>query len=577
MLNFFRQKTGSFKSDLLSGLTVALALVPEAIAFAFVAGVSPLVGLYSAFFMGLLTAIFGGRPGMISGATGAMAVVIGGAASLVAIHGVEYLFPTVILCGILQILIGVARLGKLIRMVPHSVMLGFVNGLAIVIGLAQLGSFKTLSSEGALVFLQGASLYWMLGLVGLTMAIIWLLPKMTQAVPASLAAILVVTLISVGVNQSSRVDGQSVNTLATVGDMLATNSKYQQVKELTGHDDGHGTSKAKTKSFAELPAETQVAVSEIVESEASAGIAGGLPTLYFLDADMNVPLNLETLWIILPFAVVLCGVGLIESLMTLTLIDEITETRGQGNRECVGQGLANVVCGLFGGMGGCAMIGQSLINVNSGGRGRLSGITAAVCLLMFVLFLSPWIEQIPMAALVGVMFMVVIGTFEWASLKMLRRMPAADTLVMIFVAGYTVLMHDLASAVILGVIISSLVFAWNHATHLGADVKHNEFGCKIYQLHGPLFFASTSSFKELFEVNDDPEDVVIDFYYTRVYDQSGIEAINMLAERYQAGGKRLHLTHLSPECRSLLNKAGDLVEVNMSEDPQYHVATDRLA
>jgi len=576
MLNFFRQQSGSFKSDLLSGLTVALALVPEAIAFAFVAGVSPLVGLYSAFFIGLLTAIFGGRPGMISGATGAMAVVIGGTASLVAIHGVEYLFPTVILCGILQIVIGIARLGKLIRMVPHSVMLGFVNGLAIVIGLAQLGSFKTLSSEGALVFLQGASLYWMLGLVALTMAIIWLLPKMTQAVPASLAAILLVTLISVGVNQSSRGDGQSSNILATVGDMLATNSKYQQVTELTGDHDGHGASNAERKSFSDLPAETQVAVTDIVESEVSAGIAGGLPTLYFLDPEMKVPLNLKTLWIILPFAIVLCGVGLIESLMTLTLIDEITETRGQGNRECIGQGVANVVCGLFGGMGGCAMIGQSLINVNSGGRGRLSGITAAVCLLMFVLFLSPWIEQIPMAALVGVMFMVVIGTFEWASLKMFRRMPMADMLVMVLVAGYTVFMHDLASAVILGVIVSALVFAWQHATHMGADVKYNEYGSKIYQLHGPLFFASVSSFKEMLKVAEDPDDVVIDFYYSRVYDQSGLEAINVMADKYEAAGKRLHLTHLSPECQELLDRAGDLVEINVSEDPHYHVATDRL-
>ncbi len=581
MLNFFRQRSGSFKSDILSGLTVALALVPEAIAFAFVAGVSPLVGLYSAFFIGLLTAILGGRPGMISGATGAMAVVIGGAASLVAIHGPEYLFPTVILCGILQIVIGVARLGKLIRMVPHSVMLGFVNGLAIVIGLAQIGSFKTLSSEGALVFLQGPALYWMLGLVGLTMLIIWLLPKFTQAVPASLAAILVVTMISVGVNQSFKTENNRGNTLATVGDMLATNSKDVEIQKLKGVDAHGHTAKASGSAesgYASLsPEEQKAAVAAIVDSESKAGIAGGLPMLYFLNPEYQVPLNLETLWIILPFAVVLCGVGLIESLMTLSLIDEITETRGQGNRECIGQGIANVVCGLFGGMGGCAMIGQSLINVNSGGRGRLSGITAAVCLLMFVLFLSPWIEQIPMAALVGVMFMVVIGTFEWASLKMFRRMPLADNLVMIFVAAYTVLMHDLASAVILGVIISSLVFAWKHATHIGADIKHNKYGSKIYQLHGPLFFASVSSFKDLFEVSDDPDDVVIDFYYTRVYDQSGIEAINLLSEKYHAGGKRLHLTHLSPECRTLLKRAGDLVEINLSEDPQYHVATDRLA
>ena len=573
MLNFFRRRTGNFKTDILSGLTVALALVPEAIAFAFVAGVSPLVGLYSAFFIGLLTAIFGGRPGMISGATGAMAVVIGGTASLVAVYGVEYLFPTVILCGILQIVIGVARLGKLIRMVPHSVMLGFVNGLAIVIGLAQLGSFKTLADNGTLEFLGGTPLYWMMGLVALTMAIIWLLPKVTQAVPASLVAILTVTLISVGVNQSFKSDNQPRNILATVGDMLETNSKAAQIKELTGVD-AHGHAIATPDDISEE--ERLLAVAAVLGSESDTGIAGGLPTLYFLGSEKQAPLNFETLRIIFPFAIVLCGVGLIESLMTLTLIDEITETRGQGNRECIGQGVANVVCGMFGGMGGCAMIGQSLINVNSGGRGRLSGITAAICLLAFVLFLAPWIEQIPMAALVGVMFMVVIGTFEWASLKMFKRMPMSDVLVMVFVAGYTVFMHDLASAVILGVIISALVFAWQHATHIGADIKFNQHGSKIYQLHGPLFFASVSSFKDMFVVAEDPDDVVIDFYYTRVYDQSGLEAINTLAEKYQSEGKRLHLTHLSPECKKLLDNAGDLVEINVSEDPHYHVATDRL-
>ena len=304
-------------------------------------------------------------------------------------------------------------------------------------------------------------------------------------------------------------------------------------------------------------------------------MSGGLPKLFFLEYSM-VPMNWETLRIIFPFAIILCGVGLIESLMTLALIDEITETRGQGNRECMGQGLANIICGMFGGMGGCAMIGQSLINVNSGGRGRLSGVVAAVCLLMFVLFLAPLIEQIPMAALVGVMFMVVIGTFEWASLKMFHRMPASDMFVMVLVAGYTVVMHDLATAVILGVIVSALVFAWQHATHIAADVKTNEFGSRIYQLHGPLFFASVTSFKDMFDVSSDPDDVVIDFYYTRVYDQSGLEAINWLAEKYESCGKRLHLTHLSPECRKLLDKAGDLVEINLSEDPQYHVATDRL-
>ena len=526
---------------------------------------------------------------MISGATGAMAVVVVG---LVAMHGVEYLFPTVILCGLFQMLVGFARLGKLIRMVPHPVMLGFVNGLAIVIGLAQLGSFKTLSPEGTLVYLQGQPLGLMLLLVGITMAIIWLLPKLTRAVPSSLAAILVVTVAAIVINRSVETENGE-NVLATVGDMLRTNSL---AAELAKPDVVSGESQteqapegftitsdmtvaeiaAASQAFEEAAAEQRAsAVADAKNNSEPAGISGGLPQLFFFQYK-TVPMTWETLKIIFPFAIVLCGVGLIESLMTLTLIDEITETRGKGNRECVGQGIANVICGLFGGMGGCAMIGQSLINVNSGGRGRLSGITAAVCLLLFVLFLSPWIEQIPMAALVGVMFMVVIGTFEWASLKMFQRMPRTDVFVMVLVAGYTVLMHDLATAVILGVIVSALVFAWQHATHIAADKKFNEFGSRIYQVHGPLFFASVTSFKGMFDVNEDPDDIVIDFYYSRVYDQSGLEAINWLAEKYQAAGKRVHLTHLSPECRQLLNSAGDLVEINVSEDPQYHIATDRL-
>ena len=560
MLNFFRLQSGSLKNDFLSGITVSLALVPEAIAFAFVAGISPLIGLYSAFFIGLITALFGGRPGMISGATGAMAVVV---VSLVSMHGIEYLFPTVILCGLLQIAIGLGRLGKLIRMVPHPVMLGFVNGLAIVIGLAQVNSFQTIK-DGKLGFVQGTQLWLMLGLVGLTMAIIWLLPKLTRAVPASLVAILSVTLIAFVINSRTSTE---MNFVATVGDMLKTNSIAAT----------HNSSKDIASPQGKVTPPQQPAQTQVTNQAAGVhGISGGLPQLFFLEYSM-VPLNWNTLSIIFPFAIVLCGVGLIESLMTLTLVDEITETRGKGNRECIGQGTANIVCGLFGGMGGCAMIGQSLINVNSGGRGRFSGITAAICLLLFVLFLSPLIEQIPMAALVGVMFMVVIGTFEWASLKMFHRMPASDMMVMVLVAGYTVFMHDLATAVILGVIVSALVFAWQHATHMGADIKFNEFGSKIYQFHGPLFFASVSSFKEMLNPVADPDDVVLDFYYSRVYDQSGLEAIHSMAGKYEALGKRLHLTHLSPECRSLLAKAGDLVEINISEDPQYHVATDRLA
>ena len=568
MLNFFSPQSGSLKNDFLSGVTVSLALVPEAIAFAFVAGVSPLIGLYSAFFIGLITALFGGRPGMISGATGAMAVVV---VSLVSMHGIEYLFPTVILCGLLQIAIGLGRLGKLIRMVPHSVMLGFVNGLAIVIGLAQVNSFQTIR-DGELGFVQGTQLLLMLGLVGLTMAIIWLLPKITRAVPASLVAILSVTLIAFVINSD---EPSEMNVVATVGDMLKTNSiaATHTTPKSTAKNNIAIQHKGDPPQQPEQGLGQPKAASKPVETS---GISGGLPQLFFFEYSM-VPLNWNTLSIIFPFAIVLCGVGLIESLMTLTLVDEITETRGKGNRECIGQGTANLICGLFGGMGGCAMIGQSLINVNSGGRGRLSGITAAVCLLLFVLFLAPLIEQIPMAALVGVMFMVVIGTFEWASLKMFHRMPASDMMVMVLVAGYTVFMHDLATAVILGVIVSALVFAWQHATHMGADIKFNEFGSKIYQFHGPLFFASVSSFKEMLNPAADPDDVVLDFYYSRVYDQSGLEAIHSMAGKYETLGKRLHLTHLSPECRSLLAKAGDLVEINISEDPQYHVATDRLA
>lgn len=575
MLNFFRLQSATMKDDVLSGLTVALALVPEAIAFAFVAGVSPLIGLYSAFFIGLITAVFGGRPGMISGATGAMAVVV---VTLVASHGIEYLFPTVILCGLLQVTVGLLRLGKLIRMVPHSVMLGFVNGLAIVIGLAQLGSFKTLSASGDLAFLQGTQLWIMLALVALTMSIIWLLPKYTSAVPASLAAILVVTGISVVVNQSiSTTNGE--NVLATVGDMLRTNAKAELIADARAQL-GEGEPSITLVHATPFSATSEVIDASQVEllasiGEVDASIEGGLPLPFFLEHAM-VPFTSETLAIIFPFAIVLCGVGLIESLMTLTLIDEITQTRGRGNKECIGQGAANIICGLFGGMGGCAMIGQSLINVNSGGRGRLSGIVAAVCLLLFVLFLAPWIEQIPMAALVGVMLMVVIGTFEWASLKMVGKMPKTDVFVMVFVTAYTVVMHDLASAVILGVVISALAFAWKHATHIGVDVKYNQFGSKIYQLHGPLFFASVSSFKEMFDPASDPSDVVIDFYYTRVYDQSGLEAINALAEKYESLGKRVHLTHLSSECRTLLDRAGEFCEINLSEDPQYHVAADRL-
>jgi len=583
MLNLFAFRERNLKNDILSGITVALALVPEAVAFAFVAGVSPVIGLYSAFFLGLLTAIFGGRPGMISGATGAMAVIV---VTLVAQHGIEYLFPAVMLCGLIQVLVGVGRLGMLIRMVPHSVMLGFVNGLAIVIFTAQFGSFQTVNSLGKLTYIHGTALWFMLSLTALTMAIIWLLPQFTKAIPASLVAILVVTGIATALNHTLDQKFAAENqhrVILTVGDLLLTNAKAKAVLAASGttpldpHVDSHGVDSHGVRQESPTPdAEAMAQIKSTMQNvnADSVSLSAGLPRPFLLDYALP-PLTLATLWIIFPYAFILAAVGLIESLMTLTLVDEITETRGRGNRECIGQGIANLVCGLFGGMGGCAMIGQSLINVNSGGRGRLSGIVAAVCLLMFVLFLAPWIEMIPMAALVGVMFMVVIGTFEWASLRMIRKVPLTDYFVMVLVAGYTAIMHDLATAVVIGVVASALIFSWQHAKHLGVDIKYNEFGSKIYQLHGPLFFASVTSFKDLFDPKHDPHDVVIDFYYTRVYDQSGLEAINSLAEKYEQNGKRLHLTHLSPECRELLDRAGDLVEVNLSEDPQYHVATER--
>ncbi len=505
------------KNDLLSGLTVALALVPEAVAFAFVAGVEPLVGLYAAFMMGLVTAVVGGRPGMISGATGAMAVVM---VALVAQHGVQYLFASVIVAGLIQIMAGMLRLGKFIRLVPHPVMLGFVNGLAIVIFLAQLKQFQVPGEAGALVWMTGPSLWTMLGLIALTMAISYFLPKLTVAVPASLVAILSVTGLVILLDLDAR----------TVQDVL---------RDMTGN--------------------------------AGATIAGSLPH-FTIPA---VPFNLETLKIILPYSIILAGVGLIESLLTLTLIDELTETRGRGNRECVGQGVANSINGLFGGMGGCAMIGQSMININSGGRGRLSGISAALFLLSFILFGASLIEMIPVAALVGIMFMVVLGTFEWASFRLLGKIPLADTFVGILVAVVTVF-SDLAIAVVVGVIVSALVFAWEHAKQMGAKSFVDEHGIKIYELHGPLFFGSIHAFHELFDPKNDPQEVMVDFYDARVADHSGLEAIDTLADRYARAGKTLHLKHLSADCLGLLKKAGDLVEVNLMEDPKYHVADNRV-
>ncbi|VAX00169.1 Sulfate permease [hydrothermal vent metagenome] len=498
-----------FRNEILSGLTVALALVPEAVAFAFVAGVEPLVGLYAAFMVGLLAAIFGGRPGMISGATGAMAVVM---VALVAQHGVQYLFAAVVLTGIIQMGAGVLRLGKFIRIVPHPVMLGFVNGLAIVIFLAQLQHFQVSLEDGSSEWMSGTSLMLFGGLIILTMFITHYLPKLTGAFPASLAAILVVSALVIGFGLPT----------SSVGDL--------------------------------------------------ASIKGEFPTFSLPD----VPFNLQTLWIILPYSIILAAVGLIESLLTLTLIDEVTNTRGRGNRECIGQGIANTTTGLFGGMGGCAMIGQSMININSGGRQRLSGVAAALFLLIFILFASPLIERIPVAALVGVMFIVVLATFEWSSLRIIRKIPLTDAFVLILVSAVTVY-TDLAVAVVVGVIVSALAFAWEHAKHINVKGYDDENGSRVYELNGPLFFGSVKSFRDLFDPENDPDDVIIEFQNSRVADHSAIEAIDNLAERYIKAGKNLHLRHLSEECRELLKKAGDLVEVNVMEDPHYHVADDQVA
>lgn len=503
---------GQFRVEILSGLTVALALVPEAVAFAFVAGVHPLVGLYAAFIVGLITAIFGGRPGMISGATGALAVVM---VSLVAQHGVEYLFATVVLMGLIQIASGIFRFGKFIRLVPHPVMLGFVNGLAIVIFLAQLTQFKvpgtmevTGHGMGGGEWLSGEPLILMLALVALTMAIIWVMPRLTMAVPAPLAGIGIVALIVIGLGLE----------VPRVGDL--------------------------------------------------ASISGGLPTFHI----PAVPLTFETLEIILPYAIILSAIGLIESLLTLNLVGDITGKRGGASQECVAQGVANTVTGFFGGMGGCAMIGQSMINVKSGGRTRIAGIAAALFLLAFILFASPVIEVIPLAALVGVMFMVVIGTFAWNSLKILRKVPLTDAFVIILVTAVTVA-YDLATAVVVGVIVSALAYAWNNATRIRAKTYATPEGAKVYQVQGPLFFGSADGFAELFDVAADPSVVIVDFADSRVVDQSALTAIEAMAAKYEFADKQLQLRHLSRDCHTLLTKAGQLM-IDSDDDPDYQLAVD---
>lgn len=507
ILNFFDlNKHYDFKTEILSGLTVAIALIPEAVAFAFIAGLSPLTGLYAAFMMGLITSIFGGRPGMISGATGAVAVVL---VALAQTHGPQYIFATVILAGILQILAGSFKLGKFMRLVPHPVIFGFVNGLAIIIFESQLAQFKDTMGN----WLTGMEMITMLGLVGLTILIIWLFPKLTKVIPSSLAAILAIFAIVKIFNIDTK----------TVGDL--------------------------------------------------ASISGGFPPF-------NIPQiewSLDTLSLIFPVAAAVAGVGLIESLLTLNIIDEITETRGQGNREAVAQGAANILSGLFSGMGGCAMIGQSLINISAGARQRLSGVVAAVMLLVFIMFGAGLVEQLPVAALTGLMIMVSIGTFEWASLKTFTRMPKSDLTLMVMVTLMTAVLHNLALAVVCGVILAALVFAWKKAKQIKARTFMDEDGGKHYEIAGPLFFGSVTAFNECFDISNDPQEIYIDFADSRVTDMSAIEALNKLTSRYLKLGKTVHLAHLSKDCRKLLDNANELIDVNVLEDPTYKVVCDKLS
>lgn len=516
----FKQKV-DYKTEILSGLTVALALVPEAIAFALIPGFSPLTGLYAAFILCLVTAILGGRPGMISGATGAVAVIFVGLILELKRNFPEiepetilnYVFATVIIAGLLQIGAGLLRLGKFIRLVPHPVMFGFVNGLAIIIFMAQFPNFYEKETE---TLLSGSSMYIMLGLTLLTMLIIWGLPKLTKAVPSSLVAIVVVSAIVIGFG---------VDTL-TVADTMR-------------------------------------------EGES---IKGGFPPLSI----PQIPFTWQTFTIIFPYAAIVAGVGLIESLLTLNIIDEITETRGSGNKECVAQGSANILSGFLSGMGGCAMIGQSLINTSSGARARLSGITAAVMLLVFIMFGSSLIERLPMAALVGLMFMVAIGTFEWASFKTFGKMPKSDVVVMVLVTLITAITHNLAIAVLLGVVISALAYSWENAKRIRARKYIDDHGIKHYEIYGPLFFGSTTLFAEKFDIQNDPEEVIIDFAESRVADMSGIEALNKITERYKKAGKKIHLRHLSKDCIRLLGNAENIIDVNVLEDPTYKVVVDRV-
>ncbi|WP_424003350.1 SulP family inorganic anion transporter [Maribacter sp. IgM3_T14_3] len=513
----FKQKV-DYKNEILAGLTVAMTMIPESLMFAILAGFSPLVGLYGAFIMGLVTAIFGGRPGLISGGAGATVVVL---MALMNSHGLEYVFAAVALAGVFQLIVGFLKLGKFIRLVPQPVMFGFVNGLAIIIFMAQMDQFKIGVGDAA-VWLTGTTLYTMVGLVLFTIAIIVFVPKLTKAVPASLIGIIVVFLV-----------------------VYFLNIETKQVVDIINQDT--------------LP------------GEALKSLSGSLPSFHI----PTIPFTLEAFKIILPYGLIMAAVGLTEGLLTLNLVDEITGTKGNSNRECLAQGGANILNGFFGGMGGCPMIAQTLVNLSAGSRARLSGIIAALTILVIILFGAPVIELVPIAALVGVMVMVAVGTFEWASFKALKRMPKPDIFVMILVTLITVILHNLALAVLIGVIISALVFAWESAKRIRARKYVDEAGVKHYEIYGPLFFGSVTAFSEKFDVANDPDEVIIDFAESKVSDMSAIEALNRITERYANQGKKVHLRHLSKDCITLLNDAEDIIDVNVMEDPTYKVMVNK--
>ncbi|RYY22624.1 MAG: SulP family inorganic anion transporter [Sphingobacteriaceae bacterium] len=503
----FSQKI-NYKNEVLAGLTVAMTMIPESLSFAILAGFSPLVGLYAAFIMGFITSIFGGRPGLISGGAGATVVVL---IALMKSNGIDYVFAAVALAGVIQILIGLFKLGKFIRLVPQPVMYGFVNGLAVIIFMAQLEQFKTVVN-GELVWLTGSPLFIMAGLVALTIAIVVFLPKFTKAIPPSLAAIIVVFLIVLGFGIPTKM-----------------------VKDI-------------------------------------AAVSGGFPPFHI----PVVPFSLETFKLIFPYSLIMAAVGLTEGLLTLNLVDELTATRGNSNRECIAQGSANILNGFFSGMGGCPMIAQTLVNLSAGARARLSGIIASLTILLIIFFGAPIIGRVPMAALTGVMMMVAVGTFEWMSFKIINKMPKQDVFVGILVALITIWLHNLALAVLIGVIISALVFAWESAKRIRARKYIDKNSIKHYEIYGPLFFGSIAAFNEKFDVADDPAEVIVDFKDSRVADMSAIEALNKLTERYHQAGKKLHLKHLSKDCRLLLKNADEVIDVNIMEDPEYQVATDQL-